>query len=323
MRIKKLIGCVLLGSSLDANAMPMPEFMDYERIQDCEEVEVVRRDFGSPPGLESRHTSMSNRSYDLLVEAQVYAEKKNWEKTFSTLEALRESDLSNSEAAALWNIYGFVFFTQENFLEAQKVYLEVLKVAETSKTYYQALYSFAQASVLRDDYCGAWEAYKVWENNPEPKGPGSWNFGSQLQYFIGDFEGSREYLSKAFELSKPDKGQEFFSGKLNSLLNFIVGKYDDAASIAVGLAQQHDNIPSQYFAAYVYSEHLNNASKAVELLSESYKKGKLTSDTHLVGFAEFARKDGNIPLSCEILSGVNDLEAYMSEGIKKILNDCH
>ncbi len=80
------------------------------------------------PEQKTRKTpAMREKVYKRLSEAQTLAEADQMPESLRILQNVRDmKDLNSYETAQLWNFYGFIYFTQEDYAQALTAYENVL-----------------------------------------------------------------------------------------------------------------------------------------------------------------------------------------------------
>lgn len=136
---------------------------------------AVAQDEEKPPEKTRKTQAISAKVYEKLAKAQEAAEAKQYNQAISILDDLRRSQgdkLKGYDAASVWNVYGFIYYSQEQYRKAIGAYQKVVSQGEIPEALEVGTkYTIAQLYFVVEDYPAAIRAMNNWfkvANNPGP-----------------------------------------------------------------------------------------------------------------------------------------------------------
>ncbi len=127
------------------------------------------------------------------------------------LEAKDAKKWNEYELANLYNTYGYVYYSLENYTQAVKYYKLVIAQSPNIPLGLElsTLYTVAQLQFVSEDYKGALESLQAWFKQQDPLFINADNYAllSQAYYQNKDFDNSLKNIYKAIDLYK-EKGKQ-------------------------------------------------------------------------------------------------------------------
>jgi tetratricopeptide (TPR) repeat protein len=170
-----------------------------------------------------RVPSMSEATYKKLAEAQELVEAKDFAAAENVLNDMlgRRSKLNGNEIGQVYNILGFVHFSNENYPAAIRAYEQVLAQGEDvpEGLEVQTLYTLAQLSFVNEQYQQALDYMESWIAKADNPGAEPHIFMGQVYYQMENFPAAIQQIERGIALARerniPIKEQWW------ALLNFL------------------------------------------------------------------------------------------------------
>ena len=146
--------------------------------------------------------------FEKLNEAQVATEEKKYNEAIKLLNNLRDTEGRNSlnsyELANLYNLYAFVYFTQEKYKEALQAYENVIKQPDIPVAMeLNTKYTIAQLYFVAEDYKRGvntlLEWFKFKDQLGEDPGAGAYALLAQGFYQLKDMDRALKYIEVAID----------------------------------------------------------------------------------------------------------------------------
>ena len=159
-----------------------------------------------PPEKTKKTQAISAKVYEKLAQAQEEAEAKNYEDARKTLDSLRRSrgdKLKGYDAASVWNVYGFIYYSEEKYKDAIASYEKVVAQEDIPDALEQGTkYTIAQLQFVVEDYPAAVTALQEWfkvANNP---GPDPYILLGQAFYQTKDYDNALASVEKGMAVAR-------------------------------------------------------------------------------------------------------------------------
>ncbi|MFK7733008.1 MAG: tetratricopeptide repeat protein [Pseudomonadales bacterium] len=167
---------------------------------------AVAQDEEKPPEKTRKTQAISAKVYEKLAKAQEAAEAKQYNQAISILDALRRSQgekLKGYDAASVWNVYGFIYYSQEQYRKAIGAYKKVVEQGEIPEALEVGTkYTIAQLYFVVEDYPAAIRAMNTWfkvANNP---GPDPYILLGQAYYQTKDYNRALQQVERGMATAR-------------------------------------------------------------------------------------------------------------------------
>lgn len=159
------------------------------------------------PERETRRVpSMSEATYKKLSEAQEAVDAEDFATAQQVLDDMleRRSRLNGNEIGQVYNILGFVHFSQENYGEAIRAYEQVLAQGEDipAGLETQTLYTLAQLSFVNEQYEQALDYMEQWIGKAENPGADPHIFMGQVYYQMDNYPAAIEQIELGIDIAR-------------------------------------------------------------------------------------------------------------------------
>ncbi|MGJ8687224.1 MAG: tetratricopeptide repeat protein, partial [Spongiibacteraceae bacterium] len=153
-----------------------------------------------------RTPAIRAKVYEKLNEAQIATEEKRYNDAIKVLNDMRDTGgrkaLNSYELANLYNLYAFVYFTQEKFELALKAYENVIKQPDIPEAMeVNTKYTIAQLYFVKEDYKRGvrtlLEWFKLKKDLEEPVGAGAYALLAQGYYQMKDMNSALKNIEIA------------------------------------------------------------------------------------------------------------------------------
>ncbi|MEQ8861418.1 MAG: tetratricopeptide repeat protein [Pseudomonadales bacterium] len=170
-----------------------------------------------------RVPSMSEATYKKLTEAQEAIDAKDLNTAKQVLNQMleRRDRLNGNEVGQVYNMLGFVYFSDENYPQAINAYRQVIAQGEDIPAGLEVttLYTLAQLSFVNEDYQQALDYMETWISKATNPGAEPYIFMGQVYYQMEDYPAATRQIEKGIEVARergvPLKEQWW------ALLNFL------------------------------------------------------------------------------------------------------
>lgn len=231
--------------------------------------------------------AMSNKVYEKVQEAQKKAEEKNYKEAIEILDKLKNSNrLNDAELATVMNIFGFIYFSQEDYGKAQSAYAQIIKLPKANAgTVLQARYSLAQAYFIDEKYAEGVAALKDWFKETDEPSASAYVLMAQGLHQMNDYNGALKNIEIAIKMYK-DKGKtpaENWYG-LQSFLYYQQENYKKVVSILEEMLKYYPSKKYWMQLSAMYAE-LKDEKKQMAAMETAYVQGMLDREQELVNMA--------------------------------------
>lgn len=192
-------------------------------------VAVAAAEEDEPKRETRRVPSMSEATYKKLAEAQELVEAKDFAGAEAILNEMleRRSRLNGNEIGQVYNILGFVHFSNEDYPAAIRAYEQVLAQGEDvpEGLEVQTLYTLAQLSFVNEDYQKALGFMERWIQRADNPGAEPHIFMGQVYYQMNNFPAATQQIERGIEIAR--ERQMPVKEEWWALLNFLYYEQED------------------------------------------------------------------------------------------------
>ena len=145
--------------------------------------------------------SLRQNVFKDFAGVQEKTEANDWNGALLVLQDIERSKLpkyTSYEKANVWNYYGWVYYSLENYDQSIRYYEKLLKETELSEALeLGTLYTLAQLLFVKEDYKGAVAKLEKWMSLQTIIGSDSYVLLAQGYYQLGDMEKARKNVDMA------------------------------------------------------------------------------------------------------------------------------
>ncbi len=238
--------------------------------------------------------SMSERVYKRLAEAQEMASPEDEaaapdfvgaEAKLAEIAALQ--NLSEYEQAQLYNFYGFIYYSQEQYKKSIGAYTRVLSLQEIPQGLRDSVtYTLAQLKFTTEEYQEAIDLLKGWLKTQENPGPEPYVLIGTGYYQLEQIDKIIAPLETAMDIARARGTQPKEQWWL--LLRVAYWEKGDNKKVKEILEILVTNWPKKEYwsqLSAIYGE-LDNESKQLSAYASAYDQGLLTSNSELLQIAQ-------------------------------------
>jgi tetratricopeptide (TPR) repeat protein len=153
-----------------------------------------------------RIPAMSEATYKKLTEAQELIDAKDYAGARRVLDEMlqRRDRLNGNEVGQVYNMLGFVAFTEENYGAAIRAYREVLAQGENipEGLESQTLYTLAQLSFVNEEYQAALDYMERWIRSADNPGADPHIFMGQVYYQMQRYPDAIRQIERGIDIAR-------------------------------------------------------------------------------------------------------------------------
>ena len=240
---------------------------------------------------ETRRTpALRNKVYERLSEAQVEVEAKNYAKALELLTDMEEQGgkraLNSYELANLYNLFAYVYYSQEDYANALRAYANVVKQPDIPLAMeINTRYTIAQLYFVQEDWKKGIDALLDWFKVADAPSAQAYVLLGQGYYQMKDYDNSLKNTLKAVNMYKA-KGK-VPKEQWYSLLRFLYFEQDDMPNTIATLEEMLVHYPKkQYWVqlSHMYSE-VKQEKKQLAAMEAVYVQDLLVKDREQVTMA--------------------------------------
>ena len=240
---------------------------------------------------ETRRTpALRNKVYERLAEAQVAAEEKDWKTARKVLDGMIESGgkkaLNSYELANVYNLYAYVYYSQENYGEALKAYENVVAQPDIPLAMeINTRYTIAQLYFVQEDWAKGISALKEWFKATENPPASAYVLLSQGYYQLKDYKQSLLNVNKAIDMYKAK--DKIPKEPWYNLARFLYFEKNDVNNAVLVLEELLKHYPKkQYWVqlSHMYGEQ-KKESQQLSAMDTAYMQGMLDRGTEQITMA--------------------------------------
>ena len=261
-----------------------------------------------------RDASMGAKVHEKLAEAQALSEDQQYAPALEILNSMRDGrkKLNGYELASVWNLIGFIYYSQERHQQAERAYQTALQQAELPVALESSLrYTLAQLYALQERYRESANMLLSWLKITTDPGPEPYVLLAQSYYQIEEIAPALASISKAFELSRrratsPREGWY----QLLMALHYHNRDYRKIVPILKQLIVTWPSAKYWLQLSGIYGE-LENEKLQLAVLETAYMQNMLTRGNQIVSLASLLLNH-NAPWQ-----GAKILEKGIEDGVVK------
>lgn len=252
-------------------------------------VAVAAAEEDEPKRETRRVPSMSEATYKKLAEAQELVEAKDFAGAEAILNEMleRRSRLNGNEIGQVYNILGFVHFSNEDYPAAIRAYEQVLAQGEDvpEGLEVQTLYTLAQLSFVNEDYQKALDFMERWIQRADNPGAEPHIFMGQVYYQMNNFPAATQQIERGIEIAR--ERQMPVKEEWWALLNFLYYEQEDWPNVLDSLEVLVRNYPKRDYWVRLAGIHaqLGNDKEALWTYEAADVAEYLTQQGDLTNYA--------------------------------------
>ncbi|MEP5765732.1 MAG: hypothetical protein ABJ308_14145 [Halieaceae bacterium] len=240
---------------------------------------------------ETRRTpALRNKVYERLAEAQVFIENKQYNEAIEILKDMESESgkraLNAYELANLYNLFAFVYYSQEDYPKALQAYENVVKQPDIPLAMeINTRYTIAQLYFVMEEWQRGIDALKDWFNVADAPSAQAYILLGQGYYQLKDYDSSLKNTLIAVNMYK-DKGK-VPKEQWYSLLRFL---YFENNNIPMTIATLEEMIAfypkKQYWVqlSHMYGE-AKDERKQLAAMETAYVQDMLVKDREQITMA--------------------------------------
>jgi Tfp pilus assembly protein PilF len=249
---------------------------------------------------ETRRTpALRNKVYEKLAEAQAAAEAKDLRGAEKILDGMvaagGKKALNSYELANVYNLYAFIYYSQESYTKALKAYEEVVSQPDIPLAMeINTRYTIAQLYFVQEDWKRGIDALLKWFDMTESPNAAAYVLLAQGYYQIKDYDKALINVEKAIsdydEKGKLPKEQWY---NLARFLHFEKGNINKTVEVLEILLTHYPK--KQYWVqlSHMYGEQKKD-SEQLAAMETAYDQGMLDKGTEQVTMA-YLFLNGDVP----------------------------
>ncbi len=249
-----------------------------------------------------RTPAMRERVYQPLAQAQECSEAEDMQCARELLDRVREmDDLNSYEVANMWNIYAFIYFSQDNYPEAIRAYENLLLQEELPiglET--TTMYSLATLYVQQERYQEGLDMLDRWFDLSDAPSPEPYILKAQIHFRLEQFAEGVEPILTALEIAA-EQGRDPQEGWYQ-LLNVFYFEQEDYANVIATLTILAETWPKKDYVvqlAGIFGQE-GEENAALALYEASYEVGWLDRSAEFVTLAQMLL-NADIPFKAAIV----------------------
>lgn len=277
---------------------------------------------------ETRRTpALRNKVYERLSEAQVFVEAKDYTSAIAVLKDMESESgkkaLNSYELANLYNLFAFVYYSQEDFKGALNAYRKVVAQPDIPLAMeINTRYTIAQLFFVQEEWRQGIDALKDWFKVADAPSAQAYILLGQGYYQIKDYDESLKNTLIAVNMYK-DKGK-VPKEQWYSLLRFLYFEKNDINNTVDTLEELLVHYPKkQYWVqlSHMYSEQ-KQEKKQLAAMETAYVQDMLIKDRELVTMA-YLYLNADVPYkAARVLdSGIKDDQVEQTSKNLEILGN--
>ncbi len=241
---------------------------------------------------ETRRTpALRNKVYERLAEAQVFIENRQYTEAIEALkdmesESSKKRKLNSYELANLYNLFAFVYYSQEDYKSALRAYENVVKQPDIPLAMeINTRYTVAQLYFVMEEWQNGINALKQWFEVADAPSAQAYILLGQGYYQLKDYDLALENTLIAMQLYR-DKGK-LPKEQWYSLARFLYFEKDDLPNTIAMLEEMLVHYPKkQYWVqlSHMYGE-VKKEKKQLATMETAYVQDMLDKDREQITMA--------------------------------------
>jgi len=275
---------------------------------------VVQAQEEEEPARETRRIpSMSESTYKKLTEAQEAVDAKDLGLAKQILNEMlqRRDRLNGNEVGQVYNMLGFVYFSEENYDEAIRAYKEVVSQGEDIPEGLEVttLYTLAQLSFVNEQYQAALDYMETWISKANNPGADPHIFMGQVYYQMENYPAATDQIEKGISIAR-ERGIEL-KEQWWALLNFLYFEQEKWPKVLETLEILVRDFPKREYWIRLAGIHgqEGNDKESLWTYEAAYAGGFLTQQSDLTNFGGLLMQ-AEVPYRAALV-----LEEGLEEGV--------
>ncbi len=249
---------------------------------------------------ETRRTpALRNKVYEKLAEAQAAAEAKDLSGAIKILDGMvaagGKKALNSYELANVYNLYAFIYYSQENYSKALQAYEEVVSQPDIPLAMeINTRYTIAQLYFVQENWKRGIDALLKWFDMTETPNANAYVLLSQGYYQLKDYDKALLNVEKA--ISMYDEKGKLPKEQWYNLARFLYFEKNDINKTVDVLETLLTHYPKkQYWVqlSHMYGEQ-KKESEQLAAMEVAYDQGLLDKGTEQVTMA-YLFLNGDVP----------------------------
>lgn len=237
-----------------------------------------------------RTPALRNTVYEKLSEAQKAAEEKKYKEALEVLDEMRDKGgkgaLNSYELANLYNLYAFIYYSQERYDKALDAYRQVVAQADIPVAMeVNTRFTIAQLYFVMEEWKKGVDALNQWFKMVENPGANAYVLLAQGYYQLKDYDKSLANVEKAISLyrakNKVPKEQWL---TLARFLYYEKGNLNKSVELLEELVTHYPKKDYWVQLSYMYGEK-KQEKKQLSAMETAYVQGMLDKEKELVNLA--------------------------------------
>lgn len=243
------------------------------------------------PQRETRKTpALRNKVYEKLQEIQVLAEAQDYKGAKVKLEEMRNTEgknaLNSYELANMWNLYAFVYYSEENYPMAIKAYENLVAQPDIPEQLeINTKYSIAQLYFVTENYPKAVKMLVEWMSYTPNPNPDAHVLLAQGYYQTKDYKKAIEQVEIAFRKNE-EKGKEVKEQwlLLARVLYYETGAIDKMVGVLETLVKMYPKREYWVQLSAMYGEQKKDLLQMVTM-ETAYVQNLLSAEGEIMNMA--------------------------------------
>ncbi len=262
--------------------------------------------------------------HEQLQKAQQLSDSDDFTAAITILDQMQlNNNYSSYEHAMLWNVYAFIYYSQEDYSNTEHAYKKILEQPNIPKMMYlEVLYSLAQVYFIQENYKEALYRLNNWFELVEHPNVNAYILLGQSYYQTNQYNLAIAAIKKAININtlKNKKIDENWYLLLRAIY-YQQEDYPKTMQIMKSLVAQYPKKEYYVQLAAMYWE-LHQEFQQYSTMTAMYDAKMLTKSTELVTYAQLLLQQ-NRPFRAAVIieKGLNDQLIEKTENIYQLLSN--
>jgi len=212
----------------------------------------------------------------------------NYNGALKVLNEVRQwDDLNSADLTQLWNFYGYVYISMDDYPRAIQSYEQILKIEDADPRFQTSImYNLAQLYMATEQYQKTVNMLDRWFKVSEGPSPQSYLLYGQAYYLMDNFRKARQPVEQAIDLAK-ERGEEIQESwyQLIRHIYYELGEKQKALDVVEILVTNWPKKTYWLQLSSMYGE-LNNENLQLSAMEAAYRNGYLTQTKELENLAQ-------------------------------------
>jgi tetratricopeptide (TPR) repeat protein len=253
--------------------------------------EEAEPDAGAPSA--RRVSSMRESVYKELAKAQEKVDEEKYSEALEALDKLKGAELNGYERSQLWNLYAYIYHTQERYPQAIDAFEKLLGEAEVDPALESgALYGLALLYLSTEQWSKSIETMNRWLARGDAERPQAHEILANAYYQLGEYRKAIPPMRKAIELKRA-AGQVVDEQSYLLLRSAYteIKEYGRAAEVLENLIALHPGEKYWLQLAATYGE-AGDEEKQLSVMELAYLQGFLDTEPELLTLVSLQLQNG-------------------------------